>query len=172
MRPINDQAGTAFLEAVAAIPVLAAVLGGVVALNAMYSAKLEAKSRGRRLAWLQADSGDCPPQTCMNDDCRAVEADLESSSAARLDSVRVGKLSLGSFFGDLRDFFIGGVTHGEGAAAARLPNLLLFDRTRQRGTTVLVCNTTARGAGSGVSVLAHACATGLDTTEYAREVCE
>jgi len=171
MKLLRDQLGTAFLEAVIAIPVLAVVLGGVVALNAIYSAKLEAKSRARRLVWLQADSGDCPQRACMQDNCRVLEAQLESSGATRLESVRAGRHSLDSFLGDLRDFFIGRVTRGDGTANASLPSLLDADRSNQRGAAVLVCNTTPRDSDGEGSILSHACATGLDTTEYAREVC-
>ena len=172
MKLLEDQHGTAFLEALLAIPAIAVVLSGIVALSSMYSAKLEAKSRGRRLAWLQADSGDCPERTCMHDDCKAFEEQLESSGAGGLESVRAGKLSLGSFLGDVRDFFIGRVTRGDGMAHASLPRVLGAGRSRQQGATVLLCNTTSRSVSGDGSILDYACATGLGATEYAREVCE
>ena len=65
----RDEKGAALLEALVSLPVFIAALAGVVALNGMYSAKLEAKSRARRLAWLQADSGECPAQSCRSGEC-------------------------------------------------------------------------------------------------------
>ena len=47
---LRDEEGTALVEALVSLPVFIAVLAGVVALNGVYSAKLEAKARARRLA--------------------------------------------------------------------------------------------------------------------------
>ena len=48
---VRDVKGTALAEALISLPILAAVLAGVVACNGMYIAKLEAKGWARRMAW-------------------------------------------------------------------------------------------------------------------------
>ena len=46
-RLLSDETGTAFADTLVALPVLGLILAGVLALNAAYGAKLEAKSRAR-----------------------------------------------------------------------------------------------------------------------------
>ena len=166
-----DHEGAALVEALVSAPVLAVILAGVLAINAMYSAKLEAKSRSRRIAWLQADSGECPERPCLGGGCEAIEAKIASSGLDDLSSSRSGGLSLGSFFRDLGAFLVGRVTRGNGFAEAPIPKLFGAGRTSQRGVTTLLCNTTGRRTESGSSIVEHACSAGLGTSEYAREVC-
>ncbi len=168
---LSDETGTAFAEALVALPVLGLILAGVLALNGVYGAKLEAKARGRRVAWLQADSGECPARECKGGECQAIESELMAHGLDALSSSRSGTFSLDSFVGSVREFFLGKTTTGVGTASAPTPPLVGPGQTRQRGITTLLCNTTSRQAGSGESVLNHACATGLSETEYASEVC-
>ncbi len=167
-----DERGAAFLEGVAVAPVLGVLLVGVVALNAMYLAKLEAKSRARRLAWLQADSADCPPQTCAGERCEAVSDEIRSAAIDPATAIEGNGISLRRFLGRARDFFLGTVTRGMATATRRLPNLLRKQQTEQQGTTILLCNARGRSADSGKSTLGYACSAGLHRTEYAREVCD
>jgi hypothetical protein len=166
-----DEKGTAFLETLISIPILLLILVGVLALNSSYAAKLEAKSRGRRVAWLQADSGECPARGCSGGGCEAIEADLRVGGLGALSSVRAAGHSLSSFVGNLRDFIIGKATIGVGTASAVIPHLLISRKASQRGAMTLLCNTTPRPTTSGESILDHACSTDLNATEYAGEVC-
>jgi hypothetical protein len=170
-RLLIDQRGAAFLEGVVVAPVLGILLAGVVALSAMYEAKLEAKSRARRMAWLQADSGDCPPQTCAGGSCEAISQELQSSALDPAMNLQRRGLSLRTLLGRTRDFFYGTATRGMGTATRHLPRVFGKERAQQHGATTMLCNTTGRRAESGESILDYACSAGLDTTEYAREVC-
>lgn len=170
-RLLSDETGAAFVEALAAAPMLGVVLAGVLAFNAMYGAKLEAKARARRVAWLQADSGRCPARSCLGGSCETIEAEIRAHGLDALGSVREAKFSLSSFIGSMKEFFVGRTTIGVGTASAPTPTLVGSEQTRQRGAATLLCNTTPRRADSGDSILDHACSTGLSTTEYAREVC-
>jgi hypothetical protein len=166
-----DEKGTAMLEALISLPVFAASLAAVVALNGMYGAKLEAKSRARRMAWLQADSGECPVQSCRSGECGRIEGDIRAGGLDDLLTVREGRFSLDSFLGNLGRFFLGQATNGVGLAEALMPALLSPELGSQHGVTTLLCNTTPRDAEGAGNVLEHACRTGLQTTEYASEVC-
>ena len=168
---LRDEEGTALVEALVCLPVFIAVLAGVVALNGMYSAKLEAKARARRLAWLQADSGECPAQSCRSGECGRIEGDIRSGGIDGALAVHDSQFSLQSFLGDVGRFFLGKATNGVGLAEAVIPAIVGSGRTSQHGVTTLLCNTTARPTETGGSVLEHACRTGLRTTEYASEVC-
>jgi hypothetical protein len=170
-RLLSDETGAAFVEALAAVPVLGLVLAGVLALNAMYGAKLESKARARRVAWLQSDSGKCLARSCAGGSCRAIEAEMRASGVDALDSTRDGRFSLTSFVGSVKEFFVGRTTTGVGTAHAPTPRSVSSGQTQKRGATILLCNTMARRTDSGDSILDHACSTGLSTTEYAREVC-
>ena len=170
-RSAKDEEGTAMVEALVALPVFAAALAVVVALNGMYSAKLEAKARARRLAWLQADSGECPVQSCRSGECGRLESEIRTGGLDDLLSVQDGGFSLDSFLGNVGRFLLGKATNGVGVAEARLPGLVPAGPGSQRGVTTLLCNTTRRHAGPSGNVLDHACRTGLESTEYAREVC-
>ena len=167
-----DESGTASVETLAVVPVLALILSGTLALNAMYSAKLEAKSRARRVAWLQVDSGQCPTTTCVGARCRTIEAQIRSDGLDALFSPRNGRLSLSALVGNVARFLGGRATRVVGFAEAPLSPLLHERQTSQRGETALLCNTTAGYTESGSSIFEHACSSGLATTEYAREVCE
>jgi len=168
---LTDESGTALLEALITLPVFAASLAAVVALNGMYGAKLEAKSRARRIAWLQADSGECPAQSCRSGECGRIEGEIRSAGLDDLLTVHDGRLSLDSFLGNLGRFFVGKATNGVGVAKALMPTMLSPEMGSQRGVTTLLCNTTTRTAEGEGNVLEHACRTGLQNTEYAREVC-
>lgn len=168
---LANENGTAMLEALVSLPVFAASLAAVVALNGMYGAKLEAKSRARRIAWLQADSGDCPAQSCRSGECGRIEREIHASGLDDLLAVRDGRFSLDSFLGNVGRFFLGQTTNGIGLAEALMPRGLSSEVGSQHGVTTLLCNTTASGADGVGNVLEHACRTGLQTTEYAREVC-
>jgi hypothetical protein len=170
-RLLSDETGTAFAETLVALPVLGLILAGVLALNAAYGAKLEAKSRARRVAWLQADSGECPTRACNGGGCQAIESEMRARGLDALSSPRGGELSLSSFVGSVREFFLGRTTTGVGTARAPTPRLVGSGQTLQRGATTLLCNTTSRRTSSGESILDHACSTGLRLTEYAGEVC-
>jgi hypothetical protein len=164
-------AGTALVESVIIVPVLGLILAGVLAVHGLYAAKIEAKARARRLAWLQADSGDCPASSCSTSDCESTVREIRDRGIDALQTPSRGRLRLGSFLGELGGFFLGRSTSGVGSAAARLPRLLGRTETTLHGRMTLICNTTARRDESGVSVLEHACNTDLRTTEYAREIC-
>lgn len=158
-------------EALVSLPVFVAVLAGIVAFHGMYGAKLEAKSRARRLAWLQADSGDCPVQTCRSGDCGRIESEISAGGLDDLLTVRDGSFSLSTFLGDVGRYLLGRATHGVGLSEAMIPAMVGSGRTSQSGVTTLLCNTTARTADDGANVLDHACRTGLRTMEYASEIC-
>jgi len=168
---IRDEKGTAMAEALVALPVFVAALAGLVALSGMYSAKLEAKSRARRLAWLQADSGECPVQTCRTGECGRIEGDIRAGGLDDLFSVGDSHFSLASFLGNVGRYFLGKATNGVGLSEALIPTMAGSGRTSQSGVTTLLCNTTARSTGDGGNVLEQACRAGLRTMEYAREVC-
>jgi len=170
-RLIRDNNGTAMAEALISLPVFAAVLAGIVALHGMYGAKLEAKSRARRVAWLQADSGDCPVQTCRSGDCGRIESEISAGGLDDLLTVHDGSFSLSTFLGDVGRYLLGRATNGVGLSEAMIPAMVGSGRTSQSGVTTLLCNTTARTADDGASVLDHACQTGLRTMEYASEIC-
>lgn len=170
-RLLADENGTAMLEALISLPVFAASLAAVVALNGMYGAKLEAKSRARRMAWLQADSGECPAQACRSGECGRIEGEIRAGGLDDLLTVQDGRFSLDSFVGKLGRFFLGQTTNGIGVAEALMPGMLSPEIGSQYGVTTLLCNTRARDAEGGGNVLEHACRAGLQTTEYAREVC-
>jgi len=158
-------------EALVSLPVFIAVFVGVVALNAVYGAKLEAKSRARRLAWLQAESGECPAQSCQTADCGRIEGDIRAGGLDELLSVDDGRFALSSFIGDVGAYLLGKATNGVGLAEAVMPTMVRSGLTSQQGITTLLCNTTARSTDDGANVLEHACRTGLGTTEYANEIC-
>jgi hypothetical protein len=168
---LADERGTALAEALICLPVFVAVLAGVLALNGMYSAKLEAKARARRLAWLQADSGECPAQSCRSGQCGRAEGEIRASGLDAALTVHDGRFSLESFLGNVGRFFLGKATRGVGLATAAIPPMVGSGKSAQRGVTPLLCNTTARPTDTGGSVLQNACRTGLGTTEYASEVC-
>jgi Flp pilus assembly pilin Flp len=170
-RLLRDERGAALLEALISLPVFIAALAGIVALNGMYGAKLEAKSRARRLAWLQADSGECPAQSCRIGECGRIEGAIRAGGIDDVLAVRDGQFSLGSFLGDVGRYFLGKATNGVGLAQAATSMMVGSGRTSQHGVTTLLCNTTARHTDAGGSVLEYACRTGLRTTEYASEVC-
>ncbi len=162
--------GSVLVETLVALPAVTAIFASVLALSAMYGAKLEAKALARRLAWLQADSGSCPATSCDSASCRELAHQVEGALAPTGGSPRRG-LSFRSFLGDVRRFFIGGVTRGVGHVHARLPRGFASGTTSQSGVMPLLCNTTTRHATSGESILDHACRAGLDSTEYAGEIC-
>lgn len=171
LRIISDEHGTAFAEALITLPVFAAALVGIVALNSMYSAKLEAKARARRMAWLQADSGECPAQSCRSGECGRAEDAIRTGGLDDALSADQGRFSVNSFLGDVGGYLLGRATNGVGFAAAPMPNGLGDGETQQRGVSTLLCNTKPRRSPDGESILQHACSTGLHSTNYASEVC-
>ena len=168
---LRDETGTAFTEALVSLPVFVALLGGTVALNSMYGAKLEAMARARRLAWLQADSGECPPSSCASSACRAAEAGIRSDGLAGLEVISGGGISLGSLVIHVRDHLLGTYTDGVASAKARMPSTSSSAITVQRARTRVLCNATTRLTEQGQTILDRACSTSLGNTEYAREVC-
>lgn len=168
---LRNENGAAMAEALICLPVFAVVLAGIVALHGMYASKLEAKARARRLAWLQADSGSCPPTTCRAHDCASAEHEMRAGGLDDALHVSDGRFSLGGFLGDVGRFFGGTVTHGVGTAESKMPSVVSMRLGTQRGATTLLCNATARQTASGANVLEEACRTDLGTTEYAREIC-
>jgi len=118
-----------------------------------------------------ADSGECPTRACNGGGCQAIESEMRARGLDALSSPRGGELSLSSFVGSVREFFLGRTTTGVGTARAPTPRLVGSGQTLQRGATTLLCNTTSRRTSSGESILDHACSTGLRLTEYAGEVC-
>jgi len=167
-----DDKGAALVEAVISLPVLAVVLAGVVALNGMYTAKLEAKSRARRLAWLQADSGECPAQSCRSGECGRFEGEIRAGGLDDVLAVESSQFSLRRLAGNLGAYLLGSVTNGVGLAEALIPVMVGSGASSQHGVITLLCNTTPRRTDAGGSVLEHACRTDLRTTEYASEVCK
>jgi hypothetical protein len=170
-RLLPDDEGTALVEALISLPVFAVALAGVVAFNGMYTAKLEAKSRARRMAWLQADSHECPAQSCRSEECGRVEGEIRAGGLDRLLTVQDSELSLGGFVGDVGRYLLGRATNGVGSAETPMPPMVGSGATSQHGVTTLLCNTTPRDVDTGGGVLEHACRTGLRTTEYASEIC-
>lgn len=168
---LSDEKGTAMIEALISLPVFVAALAAVVALNGMYGAKLEAKSRARRLAWLQADSGECPAQSCRSGDCGRIESEIRAGGLDDLLTVQDGRFSLDSFLGNVGRFLLGKATNGVGFAEALMPTTVGSEIGSQHGVTTLLCNTTSRHTEGGGNVFEQACQTELRTMEYAREVC-
>lgn len=168
----RDETGVAFAEALVTVPVLVALLGGTVALSSMYRAKLEAMARARRLAWLQADSGECPVRSCVSSACEAAETQIDSEGVSGLEAVGEGGMSLRSFVARARDYLVGTHTSGIASAEARLATTSRSATTVQRAEARILCNTTPKNTDEGRSILEEACATALGTTEYAREVCQ
>jgi len=158
-------------EALITLPVFVAALAGLVALNGIYGAKLEAKARARRMAWLQADSGECPVRTCQTGECGRIEGDIRAGGLDDLLSVGDSHFSLASFLGHVGQYLLGKATNGVGLSQALIPTIVGSGRTSQSGVATLLCNTTARSADDGGNVLEQACRTGLETMEYAREIC-
>jgi len=168
---IRDKKGTAFAETLITLPLFAAALVGVVALNSMYSAKLEAKARARRMAWLQADSGDCPAQSCRSGECGRAENAIRTGGLDDALSAGGDRFSVDSFLGDVGGYLLGRATNGVGFAEAPMPNGFGGDKKQQHGLSTLLCNTKPRLSPDGNNVLEHACSTELRSTEYASEVC-
>ena len=174
LRPSKQRkakAGTALVESVIIIPILGLILAGIVAVHSLYATKIAAKASARRLAWLQADSGECPISSCTTSTCEATVREIRDGGIDALQTPNSGCFRLGSFLGKLQSFFNGRATSGVATAEARLPRLLRRRKTTLAGRTTLICNTTARNSESGVSILEHACNTDLRTTDYAREIC-
>ena len=159
------------VEALISLPVFVAALAAVVALHGMYGAKLEAKARARRVAWLQADSGECPAQSCRSGECGRIEGHIRAGGLDDLLTVQDSRFSLDSFLGNIGRFLVGKATKGVGLAQALMPSPLASALGSQHGVTTLLCNTSPRHSEGGANVLEQACRTGLRTTEYAREVC-
>lgn len=159
------------LEALICLPVLLVALAGIVALNGAYSAKLEAKARARRMAWLQVDSGECPAKSCASGACGSIEHEIRSEGLDRLLDVSDSRFSLRSFLGNLGRFLLGKATKGVGSAEAASSPIFGRAWTAQHGMTTLMCNTTSRYTDGLGNLLEQACATGLGTTEYASAVC-
>jgi hypothetical protein len=163
----KQESGSSLVEALVVAPTFAIVLGAALAVHSMYAAKLTAEERARRLAWLQADSGDCPESSSPECD------GLVQSIQAGVDRTEVdaGGLSLESFLQEVRHFFVGKTTRGVASAESRVPDIIRKGATVQYGGTELLCNSRERQTSDGGSVLDQACRTGLQRTEYAREVC-
>ena len=159
------------MEALICLPVLIVALAGIVALNGAYSAKLEAKARARRIAWLQADSGECPATSCASGECEIIEQEIRAEGLDRILDVSSSRFSLRSFVGNVGRFLLGKATKGLGRGEAASSPIFGRAQTSQHGTNTLMCNTTARHPDGLGNVLEQACETGLATMEYASAVC-
>ena len=166
-----DERGTAFAEGLVVLPFFAMVLVGIVALHNVYGAKIEAKARARRLAWLQADSGVCPAQSCRSTECHGAEAAIRIGGLDDALGARSSGLSLRTFLRDVGSYLLGKATVAVGVARAPRPAGLGGGALEQRGLHVLLCNTLPRTTPDGRNVLDAACSTGLGSVDYAREVC-
>ena len=171
---LHDSEGAAFVETLVVLPVLVTALAGIVGVHGMYGATLEAKAEARRLAWLQADSGNCPSSTCRSEECARSAATIQQDGLDQAESASSAGAIAGSFFGRIRRGLGAGATTGVGLASAPRPGLPRgsrgSNRFEQRATLPLLCNTTPRTA-DGLDVLTRACAHGLSTVEFASEVC-
>ena len=136
----------------------------------MYGAKLEAKSRARRMAWLQAESGQCPAQSCRDAECVHIAGEVRSG-VDELFSVENSRFSLRNLVGELGTYFLGKTTHGIGLAEEPTSKTVGSGTTTQRGVTALLCNTIPRAMNADAHPLEHACRTELRTLEYANEIC-
>lgn len=168
-RSRND--GAIFVEAILVIPILGMLLATVLAVSAIYSTKLEAKARSRRLAWLQAESGRCPERACLGAACGVAVADVRANGVDALSSVRASRFSLDTFVGDVRQFFVGTSTTSVATATKALP-MMLGRATRQSGAHPLACNTTPRSTNPGTSAVDLVCQTDLRRSEYAGDICD
>lgn len=170
-RARSRREGTAFVEAIVILPVLGTLLASVLAVSAIYSAKLDAKAFARRLAWLQADSGRCVEAGCAGGECDAVAGEVLASGVDALSSVRTAGFSLRSFVGDVGEFFVSTSTRSIGTATRELPTAF-GRRTHQTGVKALVCNTAPGSSGPSSSILDFVCKTDLKYSEYAGEICD
>ncbi|MEM7436576.1 MAG: hypothetical protein AAF436_15570 [Myxococcota bacterium] len=162
--------GTALAEALIVVPVLAALLAGVVGLNNLYSAKLDARARARRHAWLQAESGDCPRLAC-DAACARARQEVERGALAGAAAASSGRFSSDRFLGDVQGFFRGRVAEGVGTASARLP-ALVGGGARQTESHVLPCNARGRVQPDGKDIFQYACEADLRNVPYAEGACE
>ena len=169
MRVRRHRSGTALIEAVIVAPAFALLLGSALALHSMYSAKLAAKERSRRLAWLQSESGECPDSSCSSPKCVQTANDIDS--AFEETQPAGAGLTLRDFLGDVRHFFVAKMTSGVARVESKTSSIIPGGITSQVGVTELTCNTRSRTTENEDSVLEHACRTGLGSTDYAREVC-
>ena len=166
-----DERGTAFAEGLVVLPFFAMALIGIVTLHNVYGAKIEAKARARRLAWLQADSGDCSVQSCQSTECGGAEAAIRTGGLDDALSASSSGLSLRTFLRDVGSYLLGKATVAVGVARAPRPSGLGGGHLEQRGLHVLLCNARSRTTPDGRSVLDSACSAGLGSVDYAREVC-
>ena len=166
-----DERGTAFAEGLVVLPFFAMALIGIVTLHNVYDAKIEAKARARRLAWLQADSGDCSVRACRSAECGGAEASIRAGGLDDALGASSSGLSLRTFLRDVGSYLLGKATVAVGIARAPRPSGLGGGSLEQRGIHVLLCNTLPRITPGGGNVLEEACSTGLGSVDYAREVC-
>ncbi|MEM8606784.1 MAG: hypothetical protein AAGF92_06745 [Myxococcota bacterium] len=160
----REQRGTAFAESLIVLPAVAAVFIGVLALNALYSAKLEAKSRARRAAWLQADLAACEKSLCGGG--------CQQLSAIGSELVSVGaSFDIQDQLESLQDNVFKSETIGVGHAEAPAPVIIGNGVSRQGAASPLVCNTRSRTSSVPPDIVAHACESGIRSIEYAGEVC-
>ncbi|MGB5811019.1 MAG: hypothetical protein WBG86_10850 [Polyangiales bacterium] len=166
-----DEEGVAFAEALVTLPFFAAALAGIVALNGTYGAKFEAKARARRIAWLQAESGDCPATSCGSE-CARIESDIQTRGLSDALRVTEGGRSGSSLLREVGEYLLGGTTVGIGTARARKPGLLGGGMISQHAANPMLCNTRARVTEEGDTALALACESDLRSVRYAQGVCE
>ena len=170
-RSSRARTATSLVEALVVVPAMAIVLTGVLAVYAMYAAKLEAKAQARRIAWLRVDSGACSPVPCSTSECQEATASIRGAGIDRLLSTGQRGYAVSSFLGEVRDFFLGTVTRSSATVSVRLPALTGTSVSAQTGSSTVLCNTTARSFTDGATALEQACNAGLRNTEYASAVC-
>ncbi len=163
------QEGAVYAEALLCLPVFIALLLAVLGFHSMYGAKLEAKASARRAAWLQADSGDCAPNSCP--DCLSAGRRLAAEGLDPLNAVEVSGRSLGKFTGRLFNLFWGRSTDGRAEARVNMPRGLPGSESRMRALTTLPCNTRGSAGPSLDSALREACEGGLSGMELATGAC-
>lgn len=161
--------GTAFVEALIALPALAAILVGIVAMNRLYVTKLEAKSRARHAAWTQAESEGCGALACGRECARVLDSSVgqELSSGLAIDTRGLGGTR---YLENVTDSLRLRGTLGIGVAETRMPTAF-GPRSRQQAMTPLTCNTRPRILPNAEDVFELACETELGSFGYAREVC-
>ena len=165
----SAQQGAVYAEALVCFPAFLALLLAVIGLHGMYSGKLEAKSRARRAAWLQADSGDCAQNSCP--DCRPGERRIAAEAFTPIEEVQTSGHSLSKFGSRLSSQLFGRSTDGVGEVTVDMPKGMGGAGTRMRGLTTLPCNTRGRQGPNIESALRDACEGGLAGVELAAGAC-
>ncbi|MEM7138199.1 MAG: hypothetical protein AAF500_16585 [Myxococcota bacterium] len=157
-------------EALILVPVFAALLAGVVGLNNLYVAKLEARERARRHAWLQAESGRCSRLAC-DAICMRAREEVDREALAEAAAASNEGFPTGVALTEVQGFFAGRVAEGIGVASAPLP-AMVGGAKRQTEIHAVPCNTTGRVHPDGGDIFQLACEADLRNIEYVEGACE